>query len=221
MWPARGCLHHAITAALVNLWSYCLPHVFTSSFPPCPLFPVAFPFSSTLPLPASGLLLCLWASCLGCPGRRSVAHCSFASPVPASLPSPSPAASLRPRLSRFPCCGFFSATVIGFFVALVLWQAGFAGIQVDEASHPGPGSATTDGVSAPLPSSQDRDLVDTVVTVTGHQFPVLEPSSTDASTAQPLVCLAIFVPSQPYLPSRTALPRRPPPLLPCAHLPSP
>ena len=62
--------------------------------------------------------------------------------------------------SHFRCSVSFLRGATTFcFLLLVLWQAGFAGIRVGEASNPGPNSAS-DGVTTPLPVSQDRDLVD-------------------------------------------------------------
>ena len=44
---------------------------------------------------------------------------------------------------------------------LVLWQTGFTGIRVGEASTPGPTVSASDGVTTPLLPSQDQDLMDT------------------------------------------------------------
>ena len=54
---------------------------------------------------------------------------------------------------------FFSGATTFCFVLLVFLQAGFAVIRVGEASNPGPDSAT-DGVTTPLPVSQELDLMD-------------------------------------------------------------
>ena len=51
--------------------------LFSSSCLPLLPLPRGFPFSLSLTLPASGHLLLLWASCLGRPGRRDVAHRTF------------------------------------------------------------------------------------------------------------------------------------------------
>ena len=119
-------------------------------------------------------------------------------------------------------------------MALVLWQAGLAGTRIGEAPHPRPGSAMTDGVSTPLPPSQDRDLIDLVDTGGGHQLPwsprpqaLRNRSSTPSSSGPPCqpTCLwssghpSILRPPQPHLLSLSALPRRPPPLLSRTHFP--
>ena len=74
------------------------------------------------------------------------------------------------------CYKFLScATATGCFVYLVQRQAGLSGIRVGEASNPGPFPATSDGVTTPLPSSQDRDLIESVVTTSGPPSPVQDP----------------------------------------------
>ena len=46
--------------------------------------------------------------------------------------------------------------LLGVSPALVSWQIGFTGVRVGEASHPGPTSLTTEGVSSvPWPLNQD------------------------------------------------------------------
>ena len=62
--------------------------------------------------------------------------------------------------SRAPFVFLFGATATCILI-LVLWQTGFTGIRVGEASNPGPTVSASNGVTTPLPPSQDRDLMET------------------------------------------------------------
>ena len=116
-----------ITATLVLLW-FCSPScVFPSPLPSCTPFPFAFPFIAIL-VAFLGLLR-FWISCPGRPGRHIVALL-----VDALLASPFCLICLslcEPPL--LPCSFFPGVTAVGLFMALVLWQAGLAGIRTGEA----------------------------------------------------------------------------------------
>ena len=138
-------------------------------------------------------------------------------PVRGSFPGPGISSSFR--LVHLP------ATVVGLFLALVLWQAGLTGIRRKEASHP-----PTE--FPPLPSSQDRDLMDTVVT-SGNSFLSGNPRPLTLAP-RPFLDLLLQFSRQPlclwssgrpsiflHLLILKPYPRRPPHLLSRTHVPPP
>ena len=95
---------------------------------------------------------------------------------------------------RTPSIFQIGATTTGALILiLVLWQTGFTGIRVGEASNPGPTVSASDGVTTPLPMSQDRDFMDTsgARSVLRSRTPLISvPSPSPAPVANPYVSVS-------------------------------
>ena len=107
------------------------------------------------------------------------------------------------------------------FLILTRWQTGFTGIRDGEASNPGPTFSASDGVTTPLPPSQDWNLrFRSLVHVPGSSC--RRPLLVSCPSRQPLhfpfsPCPGPLHPPLSHLLLHPARSRRSPPVLHCSH----